>query len=113
MRSNSAACSKASEMCKYSATLGSIPEFSSYPWSTTACSSALVTESALANNVTSQPRATSPSVMLLATVSQAPYCRGGVRQATGDKTAILLPQVTFNSIAFSVHGGQNFVNLDG
>ena len=28
--------------------------------------------------------------MLLATVSQAPYWRGGVRQATGDKTAILL-----------------------
>src|SRR5437773_461845 len=44
-----------------------------------------------ANNVTSQPRATSPSVMLLATVSQAPYCRGGVRQATGDRTATLLP----------------------
>ena len=40
-------------------------------------------ESALANNVTSQPRATSPSVTLLATVSHAPYCRGGVRQATG------------------------------
>src|SRR5258708_37499512 len=47
-------------------------------------------ESLLANNVTSQPRATSPSVMLLATVSQAPYCRGGVRQATGDRTATLL-----------------------
>src|ERR1035441_6706650 len=44
----------------------------------------------LANNVTSQPRATSPSVMLLATVSQAPYCRGGVRQAIGDRTATLL-----------------------
>jgi hypothetical protein len=28
--------------------------------------------------------------MLLATVSQAPYCRGGVRQAIGDRTAILL-----------------------
>ena len=28
--------------------------------------------------------------MLLATVSQAPYCRGGVRQATGDRTATLL-----------------------
>jgi hypothetical protein len=28
--------------------------------------------------------------MLLATVSQAPYCRGGVRQAIGDKTASLL-----------------------
>jgi hypothetical protein len=29
-------------------------------------------------------------VMLLATVSQAPYCRGGVRQAIGDRTATLL-----------------------
>ena len=34
-------------------------------------------------------RATSPSVMLLATVSQAPYCRGGVRQATGERIATL------------------------
>jgi hypothetical protein len=42
------------------------------------------------DNVTSQPRATSPSVTLLATVSQAPYCRGGVRQATGDRIATLL-----------------------
>src|ERR1700674_2684789 len=63
---------------------------SSYPLSTTACRRARVTESLLANNVTSQPRATSPSVMLLATVSQAPYCRGGVRQAIGDRTATLL-----------------------
>jgi hypothetical protein len=28
--------------------------------------------------------------MLLATVSQAPYCRGGVRQAIGDRIATLL-----------------------
>src|ERR1700748_2335229 len=90
MRSNSAACSKASEMCRYSATLGSIAESSSYPLSTTACRRARVTESLLANNVTSQPRATRPSVMLLATVSQAPYCRGGVRQAIGESTANLL-----------------------
>src|SRR6185437_9522419 len=48
-------------------------------------------ESPLANNVTSQPRATSPSAMLPATVSQAPYWRGGVRQATGDRMATLLP----------------------
>ena len=27
--------------------------------------------------------------MLLATVSQAPYCRGGVRQAIGDRIATL------------------------
>src|SRR6266849_1212857 len=90
MRSNSAARSNASEMWRYSATLGSTAESSSYPLSTTACRGARVTESLLANNVTSQPRATSPSVMLLATVSQAPYCRGGVRQAIGDRTATLL-----------------------
>src|ERR1700674_457933 len=66
---------------------------SSYPLSTTACRRARVTESLLANNVTSQPRATSPSVMLLATVSQAPYCRGGVRQATGERTATLLLRI--------------------
>src|SRR6266496_2729219 len=65
-------------------------ESSSYPFSTTACRRARVTESRVANNVTSQPRAASPSVMLLATVSHAPYCRGGVRQATGDRTATLL-----------------------
>ena len=47
----------------------------------------------VANNVTSQPRATRPSVMLLATVSQAPYCRGGVRQATGDRIATRLPGI--------------------
>src|SRR6267143_5506857 len=89
MRSNSAARSNASEMWRYSATLGSTAESSSYPLSTTACRRARVTESLLANNVTSQPRATSPSVMLLATVSQAPYCRGGVRQAIGDRIATL------------------------
>ena len=45
-------------------------------------------ESAVANRVTSHPRATRPSVILLATVSHAPYCRGGVLHATGDKTAM-------------------------
>ena len=30
--------------------------------------------------------------MLLATVSHAPYCSGGVRQATGDRTATLLSE---------------------
>src|SRR5580698_5214453 len=77
-------------MCKYSATLGSMERSSSYPFSTTECSRARVMESPVAKSVTSHPRATSPSVMLLATVSQAPYCRGGVRQATGDRIAILL-----------------------
>src|SRR5713226_2695447 len=79
-------------------------ESSSYPLSTTACRWARVTESLLANNVTSQPRATSPSVMLLATVSQAPYCRGGVRQATGDRTATLLLGIVmlFNDLSTAV-----------
>src|SRR3984893_17727037 len=90
MRSNSAARWNAWEMGRYSATLGSTAGSSSYPLSTPACRRARVTESLLANNVTSQPPATSPSVMLLATVSQAPYCRGGVRQAIGDRTATLL-----------------------
>src|ERR1700722_12166456 len=89
IKSNSAACSKTSEMCRYSATLGSAAGSSSYPLSTTACRRARVTESLLANKVTSQPRAASPSVMLLATVSQAPYRRGGVRQAIGERIATL------------------------
>src|ERR1700734_516613 len=77
-------------MCRYSATLGSRDRSSSYPCSTTECKRARVTESPGAKSVTSHPRATRPSVMLLATVSQAPYCRGGVRHATGDRIAIVL-----------------------
>src|SRR5208283_4888948 len=60
-------------------------------------------ESLVANRVTSQPRATSPSAMLLATVSQAPYCRGGVRQATGERTAILLGGIFHLKRKRSVH----------
>src|SRR5216683_2553919 len=111
MRSNSAARSNASEMWRYSATLGSTAESSSYPLSTTACRRARVTESLLANNVTSQPRATSPSVMLLATVSQAPYCRGGVRQATGDRTATLLFGIVI--LIFLMHSSQHLIKWDG
>src|SRR5688500_10752945 len=77
-------------MCRYSATLGSMLRSSSYPRSTTACKRPLVIESLVAKSVTPQPRATSPSATLLATVSQAPYCRGGVRQATGERTATFL-----------------------
>lgn len=66
-------------------------------------------ESPVANNVTSQPRATRPSVILLATVSHAPYCRGGVRQATGDSTAILL----LGMIMASTHGCQYSVERCG
>jgi len=49
-----------------------------------------VIESAVAKRVTSHPRSTKPSAILLATVSQAPYWRGGVRHATGDNMATLL-----------------------
>lgn len=47
----------------------------------------------VANSVTSQPRATSPSAMLPATVSHAPYCRGGVLRATGERMATRLSAV--------------------
>src|ERR1700733_12737410 len=60
-------------------------------------------ESLVANNVTSQPRETSPSVMLLATVSHAPYCRGGVRQATGARTATRLGCIVYLQIERSLH----------
>src|ERR1700721_2184832 len=81
---------------------------SSYPWSTTACSRTFVMESLLANKVTSQPLATSPSAMLLATVSQAPYWRGGVRQATGARMATL----RFEAISLG-HGRQHVVQGNG
>src|SRR5580700_4611114 len=61
-------------------------------------------ESPLANKVTSQPRATRPSAILPATVSHAPYCRGGVRQATGDRTATLFPvRIRRPAARISVH----------
>ena len=48
--------------------------------------------------------------MLLATVSQAPYCRGGVRQAIGDRTATLLSGfVMLFDDHFLVHGSQHFI----
>src|ERR1700693_429377 len=67
-------------------------------------------ESPVANKVTSQPRATSPSAMLPATVSQAPYCRGGVRQATGDNTAIFLLGMVMLVL---LHGSQNLIEWNG
>src|SRR3984885_9329059 len=72
-------------------------------------------ESPVANKVTSQPRATSPSAMLPATVSQAPYCRGGVRQATGDRTATLFPGINILMTcgsAFRTHGSQYLFKRD-
>jgi len=46
--------------------------------------------------------------MLPATVSQAPYCRGGVRQAIGDRTATLLAGfVMLFDDTFLVHGSQH------
>src|SRR3954447_12436822 len=64
-------------------------------------------ESPVANSVTSQPRATNPSAMLPATVSHAPYCRGGVRQATGDKTAILLARLSGSIVNLHVQRGRH------
>ena len=51
--------------------------------------------------------------MLLATVSQAPYCRGGVRQAIGDRTATLLWGLSCCAKTFPIHGSQHFVERDG
>src|ERR1700747_252469 len=101
-------------MLRYSTTLGSTVASSSYPLSTTACKRARVTESLLANNVTSQPRATSPSVTLLATVSHAPYCRGGVRPAIGDRIATrLLGTFMLFDDTFLLHGRQHFIERNG
>src|ERR1017187_2582788 len=56
----------------------------------------------------------SPSVTLLATVSQAPYCRGGVRQAIGDRIATLLlgSLMLFDGTSL-VHGSQHFIEGNG
>ncbi len=46
---------------------------------------------------------------LLATVSQAPYCRGGVRHAIGDRIAtLLLGSLMLFDGDFLVHGSQHF-----
>src|SRR5271154_2566796 len=103
-------------MCRYSATLGSMERSSSYPLATTECSRARVIESPVAKSVTSHPRATRPSVMLPATVSQAPYCRGGVRHATGDRIATLLPAINIQiacGSSFRTHSGQYVFERDG
>src|ERR1700691_5510879 len=69
-----------------------------------ACRRPRVAESPVANNVTSQPRETNPSAMLPATVSHAPYWRGGGRQANGERIAILLvDMVSFRLIQGSQH----------
>ncbi len=67
----------------------------------------------MANRVTSQPRATSPSAMLLATVSHAPYCRGGVRQATGERTATLLLGIAHAVADLSSSWRQHLIERDG
>src|SRR5216684_1195285 len=114
MRSNSAARSNASEMWRYSATLGSTAESSSYPLSTTACRRARVTESLLANNVTSQPRATSPSVMLLATVSPGailPGRRSPSYRRQDSHSFVGLSHAVRRY--FLVHGSQHFIEGNG
>src|SRR6185503_5770928 len=59
--SNAPARSNAAALCRPSYTLASTPGSSSYPRGASACSRAVVRESAVANNVTSWPRATRPS----------------------------------------------------
>src|SRR6186713_1399724 len=66
-------------------------------------------ESPVANRVTSHPRATSPSAILPATVSHAPYWRGGVRHATGDRIATVFPVLTSPLL----HRGQHLVQRHG
>jgi hypothetical protein len=79
--------------------------------STTAYMCAQVTGSPVANSVTSQPRATSPSVMLLATVSHAPYCRGDVRQPT--ERIFSSWELSYRYRLFLLHGGQDLSEWDG
>src|SRR5664279_5142845 len=71
-RSNSPDLLRQCATCKASHTLPSMVGFSPYETGQTASSSADVTESAVANKVTSMPSATSPSVIRLVTCSHGP-----------------------------------------
>src|SRR6266849_2053389 len=51
--------------------------------------------------------------MLLATVSHAPYCRGGVLQATGDRTATLLLGIVMLVKGPLLHASQNLIEWNG
>ena len=87
IRSNSSARSNTAEMCRPSHAFACNAESSEYPVGAVPTRRALVTESAVANNVTSTPRLTSPSVKSDANCSQGPYSRGGTRQEIGARTA--------------------------
>ena len=72
MMSSSDACSNAPAMCSASATLGSIRSSSFQPCGEVPTSRAEVSESAVANSVTSCPAATRPSVRREANSSHGP-----------------------------------------
>ena len=72
MTSNSAARSNTAAMCRHSHTFASSAGSSEYPVGALPASRARVIESAVANRVTSTPRATSPSVRSETNCSQGP-----------------------------------------
>src|SRR5450432_583438 len=90
MRSNSPALSIILLMCRHSFTFTSAFESSAYGLSIQNSSLPEVTESPVANKVTSAPLATKPSAKPDTTCSHGPYLRGGVRQATGERSAIFI-----------------------
>ncbi len=71
-RSNSADRARACDTCRASQTRPSSPASWAYPCGQTPSRAAAVTESSVANKVTSTPRATRPSVSRLATDSHGP-----------------------------------------
>ena len=71
-RSNSPDRFRACATCSASQTLPSMSGFSAYGTAHTLSSSAAVTESPVANSVTSMPSATRPSVIRLVTCSHGP-----------------------------------------
>ncbi len=72
IRSNSPARSNTAAMWRHSAALGSTVGSSDHPRAAVAESRAVVSESAVANSVTSTPRAVSPSVSSEANCSHGP-----------------------------------------
>src|SRR5258706_9095772 len=89
-RSNSALRPRQCAMCIASQTRPSRLRSSLYGRAQTPSRVALVTESRLANRVTSTPRATSPSASSETTCSHGPYARGGVRHAIGPSNATFI-----------------------
>ena len=72
MTSNSPARSNTCAMCRHSLTFASASGSSEYPRGTTEASRAAVSESPVANSVTSTPRSTRPSVSSEANCSHGP-----------------------------------------